>query len=270
MILNNTSIHIKNSIFKIKKDKYCKYHILNLLGHPQAISPWKLIGGLIASAQMVFGEVVQAAGKERLGARTMIRGVVQINQWGASELTRWFHTPPALTVASQRNRSTAATLATKLKTAQDKTSRDTRSSKRHSEVTVGTSTAKATRQMRNNSLADPAIHGTASGWQSAAEAKVANHAPSRPKSRWRDPRFTTCTTVQTNTARSDAKIMTEWRFGKWSYWHRQSKLRNVNLGAFFNQWNQRAVDYTTGRIGCKLFYDASWTSFWPNFHQLYL
>ena len=39
MILNNTSIHIKNNIFKIKKDKCLKDLILNLLGHPQAISP---------------------------------------------------------------------------------------------------------------------------------------------------------------------------------------------------------------------------------------
>ena len=63
MILKNTSIYIQYSIFKIKKDKCLKDLILNPFRYSEVISQSKLIGGHYTSAQMAFGEVVQAAGK---------------------------------------------------------------------------------------------------------------------------------------------------------------------------------------------------------------
>jgi len=74
MILKNTSIYIKNSIFKIKKDKCLKDIILNPFRYSEVISQSKLIGGLYTSAQTAFGEAVQTTGKQRSGARTAIRG----------------------------------------------------------------------------------------------------------------------------------------------------------------------------------------------------
>jgi hypothetical protein len=63
MTLKNTRVYIKNSIFNIKKDNCLKDLILNPFRYSEVISQSKLIGGLYTSAQMAFGEVVQAAGK---------------------------------------------------------------------------------------------------------------------------------------------------------------------------------------------------------------
>jgi hypothetical protein len=54
MILKNTGIYIKNSIFNIKKDKCLKDPILNPFRYSEVIPQSKLIGGLYTNAQMPF------------------------------------------------------------------------------------------------------------------------------------------------------------------------------------------------------------------------
>ena len=64
MILKNTGIYIKNSIFKIKKDKCLKDLILNPFRYSEVISQSKLIGGRYTSAQTALGA---QASKRSLG-----------------------------------------------------------------------------------------------------------------------------------------------------------------------------------------------------------
>ena len=61
MILKNTSIYIKNSIFKIKKDKCLKHLILNPFRYSEVISQSKLIGGRYTSAQTVLARRLRRA-----------------------------------------------------------------------------------------------------------------------------------------------------------------------------------------------------------------
>ena len=93
MILKNTIINIKNSIFKIKKDKCLKDLILNPFRYSEVISQSKLIGGRYTSAQTALGAQASTrglgAGKvwawtrsgrgQRSKPWTMIRGEVRIN-----------------------------------------------------------------------------------------------------------------------------------------------------------------------------------------------
>ncbi len=77
MILKNTSIYIRNSIFMIKKDKCLKDLILNTFLYSEVISQSKLIGGLYTSAQTVFGAqaLTRGLGVDKVWAWTTIKGV---------------------------------------------------------------------------------------------------------------------------------------------------------------------------------------------------
>ena len=90
MILNNTSIHIKNSIFKIKKDKCLKDLILNPFRYSEVISQWKLIGGLYTSAQTALGAQAstRSLGVDKVWAWTTIKGVDDDQGRGADKLLR--------------------------------------------------------------------------------------------------------------------------------------------------------------------------------------
>jgi hypothetical protein len=84
MILKNTSIYIKNSIFKIKKDKCLKDLILNPFRYSEVISQSKLIGGLYTNAQMPFASqcLDPIEGVSRSKVWPAIRDVVQTSKCG--------------------------------------------------------------------------------------------------------------------------------------------------------------------------------------------
>ncbi len=84
MILKNTSIYIRNSIFKIKKDKCLKDLILNPFRYSEVNFTTKWTGGGIQSAQMPFASLCidPVEGVARSKEWPAVRDVVQASKCG--------------------------------------------------------------------------------------------------------------------------------------------------------------------------------------------
>ncbi len=93
------------------------------------------------------------------------------------------HTPPGLTVASQRNCNPAATLTTILSTAQHRRGRRPGSLTRQIETTPVMRRAIAPSQMRRTPCKKTQSHGTACACHNAANTTVAAQAPISPTNR---------------------------------------------------------------------------------------